>query len=100
MGEGTRVRSTDDQYRSFHEFYLTAHEIERYHQTAKQLLAELWHEPPSLFARVQHEHFRWWGIGEAAIGALFWTLFLILISFVLAYSGIDLVEVFKHVSGK
>jgi hypothetical protein len=91
---------TDDQYRTFHENYLTPHEIERYHQTAKQLLAEYGTKLLSLFARVQHGHFRWWGIGEAAFGALLWTLFLILMSFILAYSGIDIVDIFKRVSGK
>ena len=89
---------TDDQYRTFHDHYLTPHE--RYHQTAKQLLAEYGTNLLRLFAQVQHGHFRWWGVGEAAIGALFWTLFLILMSVVLAYSGIDIVEIFKRVSGK
>jgi hypothetical protein len=31
---------TDEQYRTFHNHYLTAHEIARYHEKAKELLAE------------------------------------------------------------
>jgi hypothetical protein len=91
---------TDDQYQTFHDFYLTPHEIARYHQTAKQLLAEYGMNFVNLFAQVKHAQFRWWGTGEAAIGAFFWTLFLIVMSFVLAYTVPDVAEIFKRVSGK
>jgi hypothetical protein len=91
---------TDGQYRTFHDYYLTPHEIERYHQTAKQLLAEYGTRLLSQISQVQHGHFRWSGVWEAFLGAFFWTLFLILMSFILAYVGIDIVDIFKHVTGK
>jgi hypothetical protein len=91
---------SDHQYRTFHDNYLTAHEIERYHQTAKQLLAEYGTTLVNQFSRVQHRHFRWAGVFEAFLGAFFWTLFLILMSFILAYIGIDIIDTFKHVTGK
>ena len=78
---------TDAQYEIFHQNYLTPHEIERYHQTAKQLLAEYGTSLIRLFEANRPDRFRWWGILEAALGALAWTIFLIGMSFVLAYAG-------------
>lgn len=91
---------TDAQYQTFHQNYLSPHEIERYHQTAKELLAEYGTRLIGLFEANRPDRFRWRGIFEAALGALVWTLFLIGISFVLAYAGIDIVDVYKRVSGK
>jgi hypothetical protein len=55
---------------------------------------------PSQFARVRHREFRWAGVWEALLGALAWTVFLIVISFLAACAGIDILEVFKRVTGR
>lgn len=39
------------------------------------------------------------GTAEAVIGAFVWTLILILLAFILHWSGVDFDEVFRHVSG-
>ena len=46
-----------------------------------------------------HRGFRWWGVWEAFFGALAWTGFLIAVSFLLQYAGVDLIEVYKRVIG-
>jgi hypothetical protein len=94
-------------YETFHQNYLTPHEILRYQQTARQLLAEYGTNIVAA-ARVEfleaalgdyrtaaatgHRGFRGWGIWEAALGALAWTLFLIGASIILAWNRIDIFE--------
>jgi hypothetical protein len=97
---GQNPAPTDLQYQIFHQNYLTPHEIERYHQTAKQLLAEHATRLIRLFEATRPDRFRLNGIFEAALGAFVWTVFLIVISFVLAYAGVDILEIYKHVVGK
>lgn len=70
-------------------------------QRKDKLCASCWQRMGvRLFAATRPDRFRWWGILEAGLGALAWTLFPIAISFILAYAGIDVVEIFKRVSGK
>lgn len=97
---GQNPPPTDAQYQTFHQNYLSPHEIARYHQTAKQLLAEYGTNLVRLFEANRADRFRWRGIVEAALGALVWTVFLIGVSFILSYVGVDIVEVYKRVSGK
>src|SRR5262249_48146100 len=98
-------------YQTFHQNYLNPHEIGRYHTVARQLLAE--HGTKLVQAkRVEfledalreyrtdasqgHSQFRGWGITEALLGALAWTLLLILFSIILAWGGIDILEYYQR----
>ena len=50
-------------------------------------------------ARLHDKKFRWAGVIEAAFGAFVWTGLLIVISWILIYVGIDILEVFGRVKG-
>jgi len=111
---GRKQPATENDYQIFHETYLTAHEIARYHETAQKLLAEFGtrvvdaKRPEILGAAVKtyehaaakgHSAFRKWGIVEALFGAFFWTLLLIVISIVLARGGIDIFDYYERAAG-
>jgi hypothetical protein len=42
-----------------------------------------------------HGRFRRWGIVEATFGALLWTIILIALTIIAAWSGIDLLEYYQ-----
>jgi len=105
---------SDLKYRNYQEALLTDHEIERYAKQAREFLSTFGSDAVAVkrseflresleqyesAARRGHRKFRGWGIVEAIIGALVWTLVLIAISFVLKYAGIDLVEIYQKVVG-
>jgi hypothetical protein len=105
---------SDQAYRKY-ERALTEHEIARYAQEARDELAdfgtkavaakraEILQESLEQYesaARRGHRRFRGYGIWEAFLGALAWTLALILFWIVLRYGpGIDPVEVYHKVFG-
>jgi hypothetical protein len=104
---------SDGKYRNYQEA-LTDHEIERYAQEARGFLANFGNDAvarkrPEFLqasltayeaaARRGHRGFRRYGIWEAFLGALAWTAFLIAISFLLKYVGIDLIEIYQKVAG-
>jgi hypothetical protein len=105
---------SEAKYRNYQEALLTDYEIDRYARQAREFLADFGNEAvakkrPELLqasliayeaaAREGHSRFRGFGILEALIGALVWTVALILFSFVLKYSGIDVIEVLHKVVG-
>jgi hypothetical protein len=62
--------------------------------------AEFLEESLQRYEAARHGSFRWWGIGEAALGALAWTLLLIFVIIPIAkYASIDLVEIVHKVTG-
>jgi len=46
-----------------------------------------------------HRGFRLWGVTEAILGALAWTLLLILAAVLLAWNGIDIFEYYHKATG-
>ena len=93
---------------------LTDYEIGRYAQEARNFLntfgsdavaskrAEFLQESLERYesaASRGHSRFRGLGIVEAMVAAFAWTIFLIAISFVLKYNGIDLFEIYQKVPG-
>jgi hypothetical protein len=98
-------------YATFHQNYLTPHEIWRYHQQALQLLPdfgtrvveakrpEFLGEALSEYrksAAAGHSAFRGFGILEAIAGALAWTVVLIIFSLIVVSNGIDIFEYYKR----
>jgi hypothetical protein len=107
-GEPSEIR-----YRRYQEQFLTDHEIERFAQQARALLSDFGTEAVAVkraeflqenleryesAAGRGHREFRGYGIWEAFLGALAWTAFLIAISFLLKYTGIDLIEIYNKVA--
>jgi hypothetical protein len=106
---------SDAKYRNYQDALLTDHEIARYAREARNFLnnfgsdavaakrAEFLQESLERYegaAQEGHSGFRWWGILEAALGALAWTVMLILGALVLRYGpGIDPVEIYHKVFG-
>jgi hypothetical protein len=104
----------EETYKTYHGIYLTPHEIQGYLETAKALLAEFGDDmireaEPKLLqsnldaflqaARGGDRKFRWAGVWEALVGALFWTVLLILAAVLTHRANIDLIEIYKKVSG-
>ena len=105
---------TDRKYREYHAIYLTPHEIEGYIKKARLLLQ---HFGTNLIEneRVQflsqaldqcreataegERRFRFWGVVEAILGALGWTVILIVFAIILARSGIDIFEYYQRAKG-
>jgi hypothetical protein len=92
----------------------TYHEIERFAQQARALLsnfgndavavkrAEFLQESSEAYesaARTGHSRFRGYGILEATIGTLAWTLTLIVVSLVVRFGTIDPFEIYNKVAG-
>ena len=105
---------TEVELATFRGDYLTAHEINRYHDAARQLLAEYGNTLVETTLRKQfvdgalagyraaaargQRGFRRWGVIGALAGAFLWTVFLIVILIVIKYYGIDLVEVYHRLA--
>jgi len=101
-------------YQTFHQNYLTAHEVARYQQTARELLAEFGTNIVEA-KRIQflesalaeyrsaaergHRGFRVRGVWEATLGAFFWTILLIVFSVMLARGGIDISDYYQRAAG-
>ncbi len=105
--DGKNPTPTEAEYATFHSNYLIPHEIGRYHDAARRLLAEYGNTIvetkrqqflENALAAYQasasrgHRSFRFWGVTEATLGALFWTVLLIVFSLLLAWGGIDIFE--------
>jgi hypothetical protein len=104
---------TEVELPTFRGTYLTALEINRYHDAARQLLAEYGNtlveatrkqfvdaalaEYKAAAARGQRGFGRW-GIIGALAGAFLGTVFVIVISIVIKYYGIDLIEVYHRLA--
>jgi hypothetical protein len=112
--DGLPTWPTEEKYAQYHEIYLTPHEIAGYRESAQRVLQDFSNNVVArentrmLTEAVQkyrtaaaqgHSKFRGWGVVEAILGALIWTLILILIGVILRYSGIDLFEVYQKVGG-
>ena len=110
---GRNPRPTEAEYARFHDNYLNPHEINRYHDAARQVLADygstlvdaaghkFLERALANYRRAAargHRGFRGWGIIEALAGAFLWTIVLIVISIVIKYYGIDLIEVYHKVA--
>jgi hypothetical protein len=101
-------------YQTFHQNYLTPHEIARYQQTARELLAEFGTTIVNAkriefledaladyrnAAASGHRGFRVRGVLEATLGALVWTILLIAFSIILARGGIDIFDYYQRAAG-
>jgi hypothetical protein len=105
---------TETRCRNYHRDFLNEHEIERYRQAAERLLNDFANRVISTkkeefltqalrqyqnSARVGHRGFRCWGIVEATIGALVWSILLIIIYIIVANRGIDILDVYRNAVG-
>ena len=101
---------SEAKYRVFHNGYLNAHEISRYKDAARDLLAVYGNNIIALkqsdflkealatyeeSASRGHSRFRWFGVLEATSGALLWTIVLIVGTILAAWNGIDLFEYYQ-----
>jgi hypothetical protein len=106
---------SDTKYKNYQSQFLTDYEIERYAKQARDFLSNFGSEAVAgrraeflqasleryeSAARRGHRRFRGFGILEALIGALAWTLTLIVFAIVLKFSGIDLIEILHKVAGR
>src|SRR5258708_5210920 len=106
---GQEVWPTQKKYTDYHSIYLTTHETEGYKENARRLLLEYSNNlvgserAQFLEAAVRqyrteagrgHSAFRKWGVVEAIIGALLWTIILIIASIIAVRFGIDLLEIY------
>lgn len=104
---------SDLKYRNYHQV-LTEFDIDRWAENARIVLsrfgsqavtarrAEILQESLQRYetaARTGHRGFRWYGVLEAAIGTLVWTLTLIIGSLVIRYGTIDPIEIYHKVAG-
>ena len=105
---------TEKKYAAYHEIYLTPHEAEGYRENARRVLLEYSNnlveseQAQFLEAAVQqyrteagrgHSAFRKWGVVEALVGALLWTMILIVVSIIAVRFGIDLLEIYQKAAG-
>lgn len=106
-------RSTED-YRRYHAIYLTAHEIAGYIDAANRMLGEFGEgvveqAAPTILTNAMtacnaalktgHSKFRGWGICEATLGALLWTVILIGAALLARWVHPDALEIFKNIGG-
>jgi hypothetical protein len=98
---------TANEYKSYHENFLTPLELQRFKEAADttlrdfankainseqtKLLADNLHQYRSDSA-AHHQVFRRNGVNEAIWGAFWWTIILIIFSFILAFANIDPLE--------
>jgi hypothetical protein len=98
---------TPSEYKSYHENFLTPFELQRFKDAADTILGDFTSksinsEQTKLLAenlrqyRIEssshHQAFRRNGVKEAIFGAFWWTIILIVFSFILAFSNIDPIE--------
>jgi hypothetical protein len=101
---------TESKYRAFHDNVLTGHLIGYLRDEARRTLGDyatkviglerdkFLNEALSAYqesAELGHAKFRRWGIAEATLGAFSWTVLLIVVSVVLAWTGIDVFEYYQ-----
>jgi hypothetical protein len=108
---GQNTAPTVGDFETFHQHYLTPHEIWRLHQDALGLLAKFGTrlvqakrvefledaiKQYRLSAAAGHRQFRGRGVLEAILGAAAWTIVLVVVSILLAWGGIDILEYYKR----
>jgi hypothetical protein len=106
---------TETRCRNYHRNFLNEHEIQRYKQAAEVLLNNFANGVISTkreefltqalqqyqsSARVGHRGFRYWGIVEATIGALVWSILLIVVYVIVAEHGIDILDLYRKATGR
>ena len=92
----------DAAYRLYHHTLLNPYERERYREAATKVLSDF--ATTAISAEYNellkhHRKFRGLGILEAVLGAIAWTVILIVITILAQRAGIDLLEVYKHAAG-
>jgi hypothetical protein len=106
---------TETKCRNYHQSYLTDHEIGRYKQAAEHLLTEYANQivetkrPEFLeqslsnykiAASEGHRGFRGWGTVEATVGALFWSIILVVFFVIVIFvRGGDIFETWRRAIG-